>query len=173
MKKHTLTLITGGAKSGKSRFALDLAAPYDTRAFIATAQATDPEMNERIRRHQQERKNGFSTIEAPIDLAGALSRLPAGINVVVIDCMTVWLGNLMHHQNLSRAEDPVIAAFLDALQTPPCDTVIVTNEVGTGIVPPDAMSRRFRDMAGTVNRRIAESADNVYLVACGLPVKLK
>lgn len=173
MTKHTLTLITGGAKSGKSRFALDLAAPYEKRAFIATAQATDPEMNERIRRHQQERKNGFSTIEAPIDLAGALSRLPAGTNVVVIDCMTVWLGNLMHHQNLNDVDTPVIAEFLAAIKTPPCDTVIVTNEVGTGIVPPDAMSRRFRDMAGTVNRRIAESADHVYLVACGLPVTLK
>ncbi len=173
MIKNRLTLITGGARSGKSRFALHLAAPYDMRVFIATAQVLDAEMEDRIRRHQEERKDRFATMEEPLDLAGAVRRIPEGTGVAVIDCMTVWLGNLMHHQNVESEDAPSIAAFLDAISMPPCDVVIVTNEVGSGLVPPDAMSRRFRDIAGYLNRKIASVADEVYLVACGLPLKLK
>jgi len=173
MTKNSLTLVTGGARSGKSAFALELAAPYDRRVFIATAQAMDPEMKERIRRHQEERKGRFATIEAPLDLAGAVSRIPEDTGVTIIDCITVWLGNLMHHQNIDCEDAPPVAALLNAVAAPPCDLVIVTNEVGLGLVPPDAMSRRFRDLAGFLNRKIAETADEAYLVACGLPLRLK
>ncbi|MFO8112638.1 MAG: bifunctional adenosylcobinamide kinase/adenosylcobinamide-phosphate guanylyltransferase [Desulfosalsimonadaceae bacterium] len=173
MIKNRLTLITGGARSGKSRFALTLAAPYDRRVFIATAQVLDAEMADRIRRHQEERKDRFTTMEEPLDLAGAVRRIPEKTGVAVIDCMTVWLGNLMHHQRIESEDAPSIAAFLDAISRPLCDVVIVTNEVGSGLVPPDAMSRRFRDIAGYLNRKIAHAADEVYLIACGLPLKLK
>ena len=173
MTKHKLTLITGGARSGKSGFALNLAAPYAVRVFIATAQSLDSEMEKRIRRHKAERKGRFSTIEEPLDLAGAVSRIPGKTDIAVIDCITVWLGNLMHHQGIDSEDAPCFKAFLDVLSAPPCDLVIVTNEVGSGIVPPDAMSRLFRDLAGFLNRKIAETADDVYLVACGLSLKLK
>lgn len=173
MTKKTLTLITGGAKSGKSRFALEKAEPYDIRAFIATAQAFDDEMKERIRRHKKERKRRFATIEEPLDLAGALSRLPESTGVAVIDCITVWLGNLMHHENLDREDAAPITGFLETIAHPPCDMVVVTNEVGLGLVPPDAMSRLFRDLAGFLNREVAKRAGSVYLVACGIPLQLK
>lgn len=173
MRKKKLTLITGGARSGKSNFALELSDPYDVRTFIATAEAIDDEMTERIRRHKEERKGNFTTIEEPLDLAGVITGLPKGNGVALIDCMTVWLGNLMHYENADREDAPSIKAFLNALSTPPCDMVIVTNEVGLGIVPPDAMSRLFRDLAGFVNRKVAEVADEVYLVVCGLPLRLK
>ena len=173
MTKNKVTLITGGARSGKSRFALDIAAPYDRRTFIATAQALDAEMEERIRRHKTERKGQFTTIEESLDLSGAISRIPGDTGIAVIDCITVWLGNLMHYENVSHENAPRLTALLKAVSKPPCDLVIVTNEVGLGLVPPDAMSRLFRDLAGFLNRKIAENADEVYLVACGLPLRLK
>lgn len=173
MTKNKLTLITGGARSGKSRFAVDIASPYDMRTFIATAQALDAEMEERIRRHKAERKGRFRTIEEPFDLADAVSRIPGDAGVAVIDCMTVWLGNLMHHHGVETEKAPAITALLNTIEAPPCDLVIVTNEVGMGIVPPDAMARLFRDLSGFLNRKIAEAADDVYLIACGLPLKLK
>lgn len=174
-----VTLITGGARSGKSQFALDLADRYlndscgiNARMFIATAQAFDAEMADRIRRHQKERK-GFATIEAPVDLAGAIARVPEQTKIVVIDCLTVWLGNLMHYEKADQEDAPLIRSFLDAIANPACDMVIVTNEVGLGLVPHDAMSRLFRDLAGYINRKTAEIADDLYLVSCGIPLKLK
>lgn len=179
LNKKKVTLITGGARSGKSQFALDLADGYlndlcgiNARTFIATAQAFDDEMADRIRRHQEERK-GFAVIEEPVDLAGAIARIPEETQITVIDCLTVWLGNLMHYEKADREDNPLICAFLDAISKPPCDMVIVTNEVGLGLVPHDPMSRLFRDLAGYVNRKAAEAADDVYLVSCGIPLKLK
>ena len=172
-KKTGITLITGGARSGKSDFALELAAPYDVRTFIATAQAVDPEMAERIKRHKKQRGQRFATIEEPVDLAAAMARADKTTEVVLIDCITVWLGNLMHHKKTNTPDAPLITAFIDALASPFCDIVIVTNEVGLGLIPSDHQSRLFRDMAGSVNRKIAQAADEVYLIACGLPLKLK
>ena len=168
-----ITLVTGGARSGKSAFALELAEGYEERFFIATAQAMDPEFEARIRRHREERQQRFSTIEEPLDLAGAIRKLPKGPGVAVIDCMTVWLGNLMHHQGADREDTPAITAFFKALDAPPCDLVLVTNEVGLGIVPPDPVSRLFRDLAGFLNRETAMRADAAYLVSCGIPLRLK
>ena len=168
-----ITLVTGGARSGKSAFALELAKQYDTRLFIATAQAMDPEFEARIRRHREERQERFSTIEEPLDLAGAIRSLPKGPAVAVVDCMTVWLGNLMHHQGADREDAPAITAFFEAIDAPPCDLVLVTNEVGLGLVPPDPVSRLFRDLAGFLNRKTAMRADAAYLVSCGIPLRLK
>ena len=171
--KHNVTLITGGGRSGKSSYALKLAQSYKNKVFIATAEAFDDEMAERISRHQEERGNTFKTIEEPVLLAEALAGVSPGIQVAVIDCITVWLGNLMHHLKIDEKNCVPVDRFLKVLASPPCDVVIVTNEVGMGLIPADAMSRAYRDLAGAVNQKIAAVADAVFLVVSGIPFKIK
>ena len=170
-----ITLITGGARSGKSAFALSLGLQnYSKRAFVATAVPLDQEMKDRISRHRKERGDQFQTIEEPIELPRVLTDLAGGKDVVVVDCLTVWLGNLYHHFN--DAEDKVrmqVEAFLDYLDHPLCDLILVTNEVGWGIVPDNPLARSFRDMAGYLNRRVAHKAASAYLLCCGIPLVLK
>jgi len=170
-----ITLITGGARSGKSAFALSLGLRrYSKRAFIATAVPFDREMKERISRHREQRGDQFQTIEEPLDLPRVLADLPGGIEVVVVDCLTVWLGNLYHHfQDTEEKGRMQVEAFLDHLDHPVCDLILVTNEVGWGIVPENHLARSFRDMAGYLNRRVATKAETVYLLCCGLPLTLK
>ncbi len=165
--------VTGGARSGKSSYALHLAEPYENRVFLATAEAFDDEMRDRIDRHRDERGSAFTTVEEHLYIDRVFRNLPEGTDVVVLDCLTVWLGNLMHHLGDAAAMDERIDALLDVLQSPPCDLVIVSNEVGMGIVPDNAMARAFRDLAGTLNRRVAERATHAYLLCSGLPVPLK
>lgn len=171
--KKKVTLITGGGRSGKSSYALEMMKRYDRKVFIATAEAFDDEMAARISRHQTERDNVFTTIEEPLHLAEVLAAVPAGTQAAVIDCITVWLGNLMHYQNVDDTHCPPVDRLLEALAQPPCDVVIVTNEVGMGLIPADAMSRAYRDLAGSVNQRIAAVADDVFLVVSGIPLQLK
>jgi adenosylcobinamide kinase/adenosylcobinamide-phosphate guanylyltransferase len=170
-----VTLITGGARSGKSSFALELALKgYSQRTFIATALPCDEEMKERILRHQKERGDTFDTIEEPVRLAEAISSIAGQSEVALVDCLTVWLGNLYHHLR----EDEVmvrarIESFLKAVDQASFDLILVTNEVGWGIVPENPMARSYRDMLGFLNRRIAEKAEHVYLLCCGIPLTLK
>jgi adenosylcobinamide kinase/adenosylcobinamide-phosphate guanylyltransferase len=170
-----ITLITGGARSGKSRYGQLLAERYaGERFFVATAQPFDMEMKERIARHRSEREDRFITIEEPLDLAAAVGNVPGSANVILIDCLSVWLGNLLHAFD---ANDAAIAAatgkFIAALDRIKCDAIVVTNEVGMGIVPENALARRYRDLAGNLNRDVAAKSDNVYLCVCGLPVAVK
>lgn len=166
-------LLTGGARSGKSRKALEFASGYGRKVFIATAEPLDPEMVERIAAHRKERGDGFVTVEEPVDLAGALASLPAGSEVAVIDCLTLWLGNLLYRFQDREERIRRVEAFLETLKSPPCTLVIVTNEVGMGIVPPDKATREYRDLAGEVNQRVAKAAGRVVFMACGLPLLLK
>ncbi len=174
-----LTLITGGARSGKSRYGLALAARYARPAVIATAEAFDGEMRRRIETHRRERGALFHTVEEPRDLAGALHALPAGTDVAVIDCLTVWLGNLSFGAPPSadladpRSFEEVgrFLAFLAAGSS--FDLVAVTNEVGMGIVPAEPATRAFRDLAGRVNQQVASIADRVVLMVSGLPLEVK
>jgi adenosylcobinamide kinase/adenosylcobinamide-phosphate guanylyltransferase len=165
--------VTGGARSGKSSYALGLAEKYAKRVFLATAEAFDDEMRERIDRHRDERGHSFTTVEEPLYIDRALRSLPEGTDVVLLDCLTVWTGNLMHHIGEASAIDAQIEALLEVLRTPPCDIILVSNEVGMGIVPENAMARSFRDLAGTLNRRVAECATRAYLLCSGLPLLLK
>lgn len=171
----SITLITGGARSGKSSFALRLALERDrVRTFIATAVALDEEMAARISRHQKERGVRFRTVEEPVHLSDAMGSVSGDNQVVVVDCLTVWLGNLYHHYEEDR--NRVLAhveAFINRLDDLPYDLILVTNEVGWGIVPENALARSFRDVAGYLNRRVAEKADHVYLLCCGIPLTLK
>lgn len=165
-----ITFVTGGARSGKSRYALGIAAGprYDRPAFIATAEAFDEEMAERIRRHREERDARFFTIEEPVDLAGALRRIPPGTDVVIIDCLTVWLGNLLH-----REAEGEIERFLSALDDPPCHLVVVSNEVGLGGIAMSPMGRRFTDLLGRLNQDVAVRAERAVMMVSGLPLVLK
>ena len=164
-----VTLVLGGARSGKSRFAEGLAAGVaGVKTYIATAEALDGEMRERISRHKAERAGeGWSTIEAPLDPVAAL-RQSAGF--VLLDCVTVWLGNLMHHGGDIPA---AMRELCDVLDNTSSTVVLVSNEVGLSIVPENAMARRFRDEQGCANQKLAAVADRVYFVAAGLPLKLK
>ncbi len=170
---NQIVLVTGGARSGKSRYAVERALTYKKRVFVATAVAFDEGMRERIAAHQAERAGNFTTIEEPHDLAGALERVPPGTDIVLIDCLTVWLGNLMHRHDGDNGTYEEVAVFLDSLSERPFNIIIVTNEVGDGIVPENAMARRFRDAAGRLNQDVARIADAVILTVCGIPTALK
>ena len=168
-----IILITGGAKSGKSRYALELASGYEKKAFIATAEPVDDEMKERIKRHQIERGPDFITVEEPVNLRRAIDHLPPGTEVAIVDCLTVWLGNLQYREGRLSIDSPMIQAFLELLKHPPCNLIIVTNEVGSGIVPISPEVREFRDTAGLLNQEVARLAHKVILTVCGIPMVLK
>ena len=167
-----LTLILGGARSGKSRLALQRAqASGKPVSFIATAQAHDAEMADRIARHQAERPAHWTTIEAPLDLAGAIRAAPSGM--VVVDCLTLWLTHWLCHPE-PEGWPAARAALVDALAVRRADEIIlVGNETGLGIIPLGELTRRFVDEAGWLNQDLARLADEVIFVAAGLPLTLK
>jgi adenosylcobinamide kinase/adenosylcobinamide-phosphate guanylyltransferase len=165
-----LTLVLGGARSGKSRHAetlvTTLAQPW---LYIATGEPRDNEMAARIAEHRARRGCEWRTIEAPRDLAAALTAVPAGA-AVLVDCLTLWLANVM----LAGADvDAEIARFEHALAERTGPVILVANEVGLGIVPENALARRFRDAAGRLNQRLAGLADRVVLLVAGIPMKVK
>ncbi len=162
-------LIGGGARSGKSRYALQKSRTIPgTRAFVATAQAFDEEMTTRIHRHKAERGSEFLTIEEPIDLARIIA--DTKFDVLLVDCLTLWLSNLMF---ANRDCDAETDALIKASQAGAGTVIFVTNEVGSGIVPDNALAREFRDRAGFLNQRIAAIADEVYLLAFGQALRIK
>lgn len=167
---HKRVLVTGGAKSGKSRYAEMMARAFDLPLiYIATAQPLDDEMQDRIRAHQEQRGPDWQTEQEPLDLGGVLRRTD-GQGVRLVDCLTLWLSNLMMDgRDWNQETDALCRVLLDQ-QSP---VVLVTNEVGGGIVPVSDLSRRYRDASGVMNQRIAALADKVVLVSCGLPLTLK
>jgi adenosylcobinamide kinase / adenosylcobinamide-phosphate guanylyltransferase len=171
--KGRILLVGGGVRAGKSAFALELAKSLGKkRAFIATATAFDDEMKSRIERHQREREGEFTTIEEPIDLAASLDTL-AGYDVVVVDCLTLWLSNLLLHQEsveaiLARADDVV-----RAMQKRRFHAVLVTNEVGMSIHPPTPLGRTFVEVAGWTHQRVGRVADEIYLAVLGTALRIK
>lgn len=163
-------LITGGARSGKSRIAETwVAALGPSPVYIATAEAWDTEMEARIATHIARRGPEWVAVQEPLDLIGALTQND-GIGPVLIDCLTLWLSNLMHAERDWRAAADELAETLPQLTS---DITLVTNEVGDGIVPDNALARAFRDAAGEVNQIIAAAADEVYLAVAGYPLKVK
>jgi len=165
-----LSLVLGGAASGKSGFAESLVVSSGlAKTYIATSQVFDDEMQAKIDRHRDLRGEGWTTIEAPLDLAGALAGCPAG-SAVLIDCATMWLTNLLlGEHDIAPAE----AALWTALAACPAPVVMVSNEVGGGIVPENALARRFRELQGRFNQRAAARAQLVVAVMAGLPLALK
>jgi adenosylcobinamide kinase / adenosylcobinamide-phosphate guanylyltransferase len=163
-------LVTGGARSGKSQIAEALTLGFSPRAtYIATAEPRDTEMAARIAAHRARRGEGWTTRAEPLDLTGALT-LTDGKGPRLVDCMTLWLTNLMLGGHDWQAAGRALVAALPQ-QTDP--VIIVTNEVGGGIVPDNALAREFRDAAGILNQWVARAADEVYLAVAGLPLKVK
>ncbi|ESY70809.1 MULTISPECIES: bifunctional adenosylcobinamide kinase/adenosylcobinamide-phosphate guanylyltransferase [Mesorhizobium] len=165
-----LTFIIGGARSGKSAHAETLATALPSPwTYIATADTYDDEMRERIALHRSRRGEGWSTIDAPLDLAGAIEALPDN-QPVLVDCLTLWLTNHMLGERDLEQECLRLAAVLSRPRGP---WFVVSNEVGQGIVPDNALARRFRDAAGRLNQQVAAIADTVLLMVAGLPLKVK
>lgn len=165
------TLILGGARSGKSRRALSLAeSTCARRVFLATAEALDDEMAARIARHKTERGDGWKTVEAPLDIVKALEAAASPDVVCVVDCLTLWLSNLMHHARDVNVETDRLCA---ALSKRSGAIVLVSNEVGLGLVPETELGRAFRDAQGRLNQAVAQVCDTVEFVAAGYPLTLK
>ena len=170
----SVTLVLGGARSGKSAYAQRAAEAWASARrvrplFIATAEVGDAEMAERIERHRLDRGGAWRTLEAPLDLPGALAGL-ADTEVAVVDCLTLWLSNAMAQPEGHAARSN---RLLGVLSQCPARLWLVSNEVGWGIVPDNALARAFRDAAGRLHQAIAEAADEVFLVVAGLPLTLK
>lgn len=165
------TLVLGGARSGKSAFAETL---IESRPgllyYLATGQAFDDEMRTRIDHHQDRRGERWVTFEEPLDIIAVLEGLPRDGQPVLVDCLTLWLSNLMHAERDVTAETATLSQWLALTERP---ILLVSNEVGLGIVPENALARRFRDEAGRLHQAIARSVKAVYFVAAGLPLKMK
>jgi adenosylcobinamide kinase / adenosylcobinamide-phosphate guanylyltransferase len=169
----TITLITGGARSGKSTQALKLAVPHKRKFFVATGQALDEEMTARIEFHRETRPSEFQTVEEAVLVVPALERLAERADFVVLDCLTLWVSNLMQ---LYTQDQPILTAadqLAKILKASPFASVVVTDEVGWGIVPEHPIARRYRDLLGWTNQKIASVADDVLLTVSGYPIKVK
>ena len=173
--KNKLIFITGGARSGKSRFAQQLADAIEGRkVFLATAEALDEEMKSRIAIHKKGRPSGWDTIEETKHLSKTLMTCKGKFDVILIDCLTLWISNLLANDSVDESqilED--VKQFISSCRAIEGTVIMVTNEVGLGIVPANNLARMFRDVAGKVNQEIAAVSDDVYLVIAGLPLKLK
>lgn len=170
-----IILIVGGARSGKSTYALKLAKEeYSDRTFIATATVIDDEMKKRIAVHKKKRTGKYHMVEEEKHLIKAIKNVRDKTDVAVVDCLTIWLGNIFYH---CGDDEVAVKKWVDDLirfiPKAKCDLIFVTNEVGCGIVPNNDLARTYRDMSGYMNRKVAEKADTVYLCSCGIPVKIK
>lgn len=178
-----LTFITGGARSGKSSFAQKLAMEYKRVCYVATAdpaqsvQANDDEMLKRIQKHRDSRPANWQTIEAPLEIDKAIANINSEADVILIDCITIYITNLLLKGPETEEKEENIIDAINRLcivcKEIPSHVIIVSNEVGCGIVPDNPLSRKFRDIAGNANQIIAREADNVFLVTSGIEMKIK
>jgi len=178
MLEHTsnfqVALVLGGARSGKSRHALNLAASRPApRLYLATAAPGDAEMAARIDQHRRERGPGWHTWEIPVALPEAIAKAQGQYSVVLVDCLTMWLSNLMAQTESSGELQAACDRLVAAVQAATTPLVLVSNEVGLSIVPDNPVAREFRDWAGMLHQRLAQSADRVVLLVAGLPLVLK
>lgn len=165
-------LVSGGCRSGKSHFAESLALKYKSPTYLATGQSFDDEMDQRIKRHQNERDECFQTIEEPIDIIEPIKNLKNS-DVLLWDCLTLWLSNLLCADWQEDRCLEQLSLILNTLNEAPFDSIIVSNEVGMGIVPESKLARQFRDLSGFAHQLIAPKAEEVYLVAMGIPLAMK
>ncbi len=166
----TVTLILGGARSGKSRHAQQLAAEFERVLFVATASASDEEMRAKIERHREERPGTWMTVEESLDVAGVIAREGPNYDVIVIDCLTLYAANLLGAGLDTEAE---VGRLCTCLAAAVCPVLLVSNEVGSGVVPEYLSGRRYRDLLGEINQRVARVATRVILMVAGLPLTLK
>jgi adenosylcobinamide kinase/adenosylcobinamide-phosphate guanylyltransferase len=168
-----LILVLGGASSGKSRAALMLAGRSGRRAFIATAEALDDEMASRIRRHQRDRGSEWETAEVPIEIAEWLRAKGRGYRTIVLDCLTLWLSNIRERGIADETVAMHVAALIAAARTSQARVILVSNELGLGMVPQETGSRKFRELMGQTNQQVSAEADEVYFVTAGIRQKVK
>jgi len=169
-----LILILGGARSGKSRFAVNLAKKYGGKvSFIATCLPKDLEMNSRIRIHKKARPSHWQTFEEPEDLPLLLKRIGAKSKVIIIDCLTLWVSNLLLKGFSENNIEGKINEILRSLSKIKAKFIVVSNEVGLGIVPKNKLARNFRDIAGKINQIVAGKSDNIFFMVAGIPLKME
>lgn len=168
-----IVLVLGGAASGKSEYALGIAGPRGPRAFVATGQGLDEEMAARIARHQATRPGDWETVEEPLEVEAWFATHGVQYRTILFDCVTLWLSNLIEAGTNEAAIHVRVEALLKSMQAASARVVIVSNELGMGLVPAEPSTRGFRDLAGRVNQQIAESAAEVCLVVSGIPIRLK
>lgn len=172
--EHRSVLILGGARSGKSRYAIERALASGGRtALLATAEALDGEMERRIERHRRERPRDWLTVEEPLDLVAAASDLLTRADLLIIDCLTLWVANRLQRE---PSDDPILAeteALAALMKRRMVTMLLVSNEVGLGVHPETPMGLRYRDLLGAVNQRVAEASDQVVFMAAGLPLTIK
>ena len=174
-QSKSITLVLGGVRSGKSRYAQQLAARSSRVTFVATAERRDDdEMRRKIEKHRAERPAHWTTVEEPLELARAIENAALGSEVILIDCLTFFAANAIEAEGEDTSSmESIIAGFCSALRAASCSVVLVSNEVGSGVVPAYALGRKFRDLLGEINQRVAAIADNVLLMVAGLPLALK
>jgi len=172
-RNKDLVLVIGGARSGKSSWALKYAEEtYESCLFLATAQVKDDEMAERVRRHQASRGPRWRLIEEPLDIDRALQGIAGRVDVVLVDCLTLWLSNVLLQKG-RKAVTPYQERLMQVLSERDQAVILVSNEVGAGIVPEHALGREFRDLAGILNQKLAALADQVVLTVAGIPLHVK
>ena len=173
-RQGSVTLVLGGARSGKSRYVQQLAEQSHHVAFVATAQVSDEEMRAKIERHRENRPKEWLTVEEPLDLPKVLAEHELASEVIVLDCLTIFAANLLEAEGEdSAAIEGGVEALCEALRNAQCDVVLVSNEVGSGVVPAYAVGCRYRDLLGEINQKVARIADDVVLMVAGLPLALK
>jgi adenosylcobinamide kinase/adenosylcobinamide-phosphate guanylyltransferase len=170
-KANTVTLVLGGVRSGKSRYAQALASRAKRVTFVATAQASDSEMQQKIARHQTERPSHWRTVEEPLALDRAIAASAEQADLVLVDCLTIYAAHLLDAG--SDVAGCATERLLGLLKYPPLEVILVSNEVGSGVVPPYPAGREYRDLLGEINQRVAAVAKNVILMVAGLPLVLK
>jgi adenosylcobinamide kinase / adenosylcobinamide-phosphate guanylyltransferase len=172
-----LLLVTGGSRSGKSGFALSLASEREgPRTFIATAQAFDEEMRQRIAAHRASRPADWALVEEPLRVPEALAAALPAARTIILDCVTIWMSNLLladERFDEKAAEDRAAELVSCVGRFPDAAVIVVTNEVGSGVVPDTVLGRRFRDCAGRANQTIAKAADTAYVMVSGIPLRIK
>lgn len=184
--KPNIILVIGGCRSGKSSFALEQAEQIHAentgndnikikkrKIFLATSVPTDAEMEDRVVKHQNERGRDWHTIEEPVQIDKVIHDAGDQDSVILIDCLTLWVSNLLYELKTPEKIEQAICNLEQGLKQPKCPVVLVTNEVGYGIVPENKLARQFRDMAGMVNQRMAQIADTVILTVAGIDVQIK
>jgi len=172
---HSVTLVLGGVRSGKSRYSQHIGERSGRVTFIATAERRDDsEMLAKIERHRTERPSHWATVEEPLELARAITAGATDSDLILVDCLTLFAANLLEtHGEDEKTLQSRIDKLCMALDSVPCSVVLVSNEVGSGVVPEYASGRRFRDLVGEINQRVAVVADNVLFMVAGLPLALK
>ena len=167
--------VIGGCRSGKSTYALQTAekVPAELKIFIATCVPQDDEMKRRVARHQKDRSQNWVTVEAPLDLPDAVLRNSRRADIILVDCLTLWVSNLLMDPGDENKIEDTISQLIEALEQAICPIVLVSNEVGTGIVPENKLARQYRDLIGLVNQAVAKTAGKVIWMVAGIPVTIK